>query len=75
MNGITNKQIKLLKTLSKSRWPVVARWDHADLSELSHRRLVDRTNAMSAEGRTSSQAIWVISDYGRAYLKEERAGC
>jgi len=74
MKGITNKQIKLLKNIADARHPVVARWDHADLSALLNRRLIARHNATAPDGSISGNSIWTLSNVGKRYLEEERAG-
>lgn len=71
--SITNKQIAILRSLA-GKSPVVASWQHQDLCDLNRMRLVDRQTAYQANGKISSNVIWTITDKGRRFLEEERAG-
>lgn len=71
--SLTNKQITVLKNLLKHS-PMVASYSHTDLSMLLNAGFVERTTAWQASGRLSSNLIWTISEKGRRFLEEERAG-
>lgn len=71
---ITAKQVAVLKRLAKLS-PMVASWKHAELSPLQSMGFVQRASAYQASGRLSQAAIWTITEQGRRFLEEERAGC
>lgn len=74
MPHLTQRQIKVLKVISGDR-PVVAPWNHADLTALQDARLVERRVALQASGKLSSNVIWTITGAGLLFLEEERGGC
>lgn len=73
MVAITNTQIKLLK-LMVEREPVIATWNHGDLSWLARRGLVVAHKGFATTGRLSSSSIWYLTEAGRRFLTDERAG-
>ncbi len=73
MRAITSKQIKLLQRLNGGM-PVIARWDHEDLSDFARAGLVHSEGAKSASGKLSSNLIYRISERGKRFLIEEREG-
>lgn len=74
MSPITTQEVGVLLNMLKHRDPVVAPWNHRQLSQLRSRGFVDDVAARQAAGRLSSNKIWTITEQGRRFLEEERAG-
>lgn len=73
INSITNKQIKLLKVLVE-RPAILAPWDDPDLCDLRRADLVATTSLYRRDGKLAASSCWAVTDFGRRFLDEERAG-
>lgn len=73
IRDMTTRRRKILREISQ-RSPVVARWDHVDLSWLQGHGLVKCQRAFVPAGGWSTAVVWQISQKGIAFLADERAG-
>lgn len=73
MRPITAKEIKLLQLLAKGE-PVLASWFHQNLCDLQRAGHASSTVLLAANGKLSASKLWTITDMGRRFLTEERAG-
>lgn len=73
MTALTKKQITLLANMTRKS-PVIAPWSNRDLVTLSQLGFVDETLGWAADGRVSGSKVWTITDKGRRFIDEERAG-
>lgn len=68
----TAKQVRILEAMLRK--PVIAAWSHRDLNPLMQMGLVSDALALGADCKVHSSKIWTITDKGRLFLNEERAG-